>query len=109
MNSIPITLEALAARITELEKAKGDNHADHSNIYRRLETLETDKGRTAEQYKYIRRDLDELKKQQQEILDRIELISQKPAKRWDTVVTSTITAIIGGIIGFILTRVLGGE
>lgn len=38
----------------------------------------------------------------------IEELKNKPIKRYDTVVTGMISAIIGGIVGFIVNKFLGG-
>jgi uncharacterized protein YcfJ len=35
-------------------------------------------------------------------------LKEKPVKRWDTVTTFIITAIVGGIIGIALSKVFGG-
>ncbi len=33
--------------------------------------------------------------------DRIKTIEEKPAKRWDLIVTSAITAIVGIVVGYL--------
>ena len=41
--------------------------------------------------------------------DRLKTVEEKPSKRWDLIVTSGITAIVGGLIGYILFKLgLGG-
>lgn len=45
--------------------------------------------------KYMRRDLNEL-------LDRVSLIEKKPSKRYDIVINAVITAFIAAIISFIV-------
>lgn len=35
-----------------------------------------------------------------DISDRIKTIEEKPAKRWDLVITTAITAIVGIIVGY---------
>lgn len=41
--------------------------------------------------------------------DRLKTVEEKPSKRWDLIVTSGITAIIGGLIGYILFKLGLGE
>ena len=108
MNSVPLTPESLAARITMLEKKIDENHEAHDAIYNRIERLETESGRVDEKYKSTMRDLGELKTQQKEILSRIETMAQQPAKRWETVVSSAISAIVGGIMGYFASKFSGG-
>lgn len=108
MNSTPITLESLAARVAMLEKKSEENHDAHDTIYNRIEKLESESGRVDEKYKMIIRDLDELKTQQKEILLRIETMAQQPAKRWETAVTSCITAIIGAVMGYLVSVLTRG-
>ena len=108
MNSTPITLESLPARVAMLEKKSEENHDAHDTIYNRIEKLESESGRVDEKYKMIIRDLDELKTQQKEILLRIETMAQQPAKRWDTAITSIITSVVGGIVGYFLSNIAGG-
>jgi DNA repair ATPase RecN len=43
-----------------------------------------------------------MRKDVNNIDERVAEIEKKPAKRWDTIVTATITAIVGVAIGYIL-------
>ena len=36
------------------------------------------------------------------VIAKVDIIEQRPAKRWDTVVTAIISAIVGLMIGFML-------
>lgn len=78
-------------------------------IYERLEKIETESGRIDERYKNIMRDLEELKKSQAEIIDRIDEIAQKPGERWNSVVSSGITAMVGSVLGYIFAKMFGGS
>lgn len=94
--------------LSDLEKEKSHASETRKDIYERLRKLETETGRTDERYKNIERELSDLKEQQKQILARIDKITEQPAKRWDSAVTSTVSAGIGGIIGFVVTKVFGG-
>lgn len=33
---------------------------------------------------------------------RLKVIEEKPAKRWDLIITGTLTAVVGGVVGYLL-------
>lgn len=43
--------------------------------------------------------------EQRESIKRLEILENKPAKRWEQVVSLIITTLVGAIIGYILSRV----
>lgn len=92
----------------QLNRMESKYSESRQRIYERIERLETESGRTDEKYKSIMKDLEELKQKQKEILERIESMAQQPAKRWDTAITSIITAVVGGIVGYFLSNIAGG-
>ncbi len=106
---------ALDARIVALEK---DNEALRKNIdeiktggkqfrqgvYDRLNALEQNRARTEEQYSQIMVALRELKDVQKTTLQRLDTLSAKPAKRYETAITTSISAVVGAVIGFIMNR-----
>lgn len=91
-------VEYMHDQIKELEKKYSTSR---KSIYERLENLERQSALTDERYKRILEELEELK-------NTIKPLTEKPQKRWDTAVTSTITAIVGGIVGFIISKIFGG-
>lgn len=93
-----------AEQISKMEQKYSDSR---QKIYGRLETLETERGRTEEQYKSIISDITELKQQQKEIVSLLNDLKQQPAKRWDSMVSSGISTIVGALIGYIGTK-MGG-
>ena len=42
------------------------------------------------------------------IAGRVDVIEDRPVKRYDMVISSVVTAIIGCIVGFMITKVIGG-
>lgn len=90
--------------VKELERKYSESR---QKIYSRLEALETERGRTEEQYKSIKEDIDKLFQQYDTILSRLDELRQQPAKRWDSIVASGISAIVGALIGYVGTRIGG--
>ena len=46
------------------------------------------------------------RKTQERIFSRIEVLENEPAKNWKTVTTVLITAVVSGMVGYILTNIL---
>lgn len=102
----------------EVSELKTKYSTSRKELYGRIEALEQSQVRTNEQYKGLKEDIkdlkdqqekdfNELKKQQQTIIARIDSLSQQPGKRWDTAITVTITAIITTVIN-IASKFFGG-
>ena len=77
---------------------------DHSSkarqaIYDKLENHRTQLAVTDERYKQILNTLNELKSTVDELADN-------PKKRWNTLVNPAITAMCGGIVGYVLSAVI---
>lgn len=49
----------------------------------------------AMEVKYMRQDIDKLN-------SKVEVIENKPAKRWETIVTTALTVIVSAVIGFFI-------
>lgn len=77
-------LENLERRVEKLE-----------NIFDTVNKLTVQIEKLALETKYSREDINKL-------IERVDLLEQKPAKRWDTVITSILTGIIGAVIGAIV-------
>lgn len=101
INSVPPTLESLAIRIIALENAEKENHESHKIIYDRMESIELRSAVINDRYERI---LEEIR----DINNKLETIAEQPQKRWDTAMTSGITALVGGGIGYALSQILGG-
>lgn len=95
----------------EVSELKTKYSTSRKEMYGRIENLEKAQTRTDVQYQELKgdiqdlkdqqeKDFDELKKQQQAILAKIDSLTQQPGKRWDTAITVVITAIITSIINF---------
>ena len=83
----------------DLREFKERNSKDHKEFYNRLEDVEKDMVSSKSDRAHINAKLDE-------ISNDVKSLAEKPAKRYETIVTSVLTAIIGALVGFILSGVL---
>lgn len=90
-------------RISALEKSLEDfkqkNSVDHGKFFERIEKTEKSMIESQGDRQNIREKLDE-------ISDDVKTIMQRPAKQYDTIVTSVLTGLIGALIGFIMSGIL---
>lgn len=90
--------EVYKTKIDKLEIAMG-------KIQDRVNNLEAKGEKTDFQYDQIMKMLDKLTEQTiPELSKEIQAIKNKPVERYNTVVTSIITACIGAIIGYICSK-----
>ena len=90
-------------RIKSLEEDfrefKERNARDHKEFYNRIESNEKDMIESQGDRKHI-------DKQLEEISGNVKTLMGKSGKRYETVVTGIITAVIGVLVGFIMNGVL---
>jgi len=97
--NIELKIENLNERIKKIEEA-GEREADNRRqIYTRLENLEKHEVTTNINYGHILASIDEIKKDVREIKD-------KPHKRYELIINTIISAIIGGSIGALITWII---
>lgn len=92
MNSTPLTIEALAVRITALEQSAKENHESHGEIYARIESVERG-------HAILDTSLTNIWTVLKEIQADIKELKEKPAKRWDVIVSETIKWIVVAVLG----------
>ena len=78
---------------------KENNSKDHKEFYNRIESTEKAMVESASDRKHINEKLDKIDV-------NVESLMQKPAKRYDSVVTGIITAVIGALVCFLLSGVI---
>lgn len=97
MNSNPLSLETLGVRVTVLEQAIAKNSEDHGKIYSRMESIETSHAVVINNMENIIAVCNEIK---QDVKD----IKEKPAKRWEMVVSEVVRwvaiAALGAVVVF---------
>lgn len=95
MEHLPLTLETLAARLTILEHDKEKNSEDHGKFYGRLEALENGQG-------VITTKLDSMFDLMTEMRTDVKSITEKPAKRWDLIVSEFIKGLATAALGYFI-------
>ena len=78
-------------RVSALEQDKASVHRRLDNLEKLVESVHV----IATETKAMRGDVNDITK-------RVDEIEHRPQKRYDTIITASITAIIGAIIGFLL-------
>lgn len=91
-----------------VERLENKYSESRKQIYKRIDALESNYARTDERWSNVKEDLVEIKAQQKELLAKFEQLSAQPAKRWDTAVSSSISAAVGAIVGAIGALLFGG-
>lgn len=92
MNSTPLTIEALAVRITALEQSAKENHESHGEIYARIEAVE--KGHAV-----LDTNLTNIWKVLKEIQSDVKEMKERPTKRYDKVLDTVVQWLIVAILG----------
>lgn len=90
----------------EVYKSKVEKlEAEHSELQERVGKLEAKSEKTDFQYEQIMKMLDKLTEQTiPELSKEIQALKNKPAERYNTIVTTIITTLIGGVVGFFISR-----
>lgn len=88
-------------RIKRLEDDSIRNTETHRKFYDQLEQCRTNDAVTGERYQTILTTMAEMK-------NDIAEMKGKPAKRWDAVILSLISGIVGILVGLVSLGVLGG-
>lgn len=102
---------ALNQRVNSLEK-KVDDHIkssreSHKEMYTRLNRLEANDAARNEQYNNILGKIDTIQESIDDIKKPLDELRQAPAKRYDKLVWSIISAITTGVLGYIIGIMLG--
>lgn len=83
----------------ELDSLKEKNSNDHEKFFNRIEENREKMVESQSDRQNIREKLDEIG------VD-VKTIMQTPAKRYDMIITSVLTGVIGALIGFIMSGIL---
>lgn len=90
------------ARVEALEKLMGEHKKNasekHKEFFARIRALEQARAVQEEQYKTILAKLET-------VADAVSVLKERPARRWDSVVTALISAGVGGVIGYAISQI----
>jgi uncharacterized coiled-coil DUF342 family protein len=95
----------------EIKEIRAENKVLHE-MSANIKLLANNSENLKEEITTVKTDLKELKEKPNpdivELKCDVRELKEKPAKRWDALTLSIITLLTGGVIGFILEKVLGG-
>ncbi len=94
-----INEQRIIALEKNLEESKQKNSLDHRKFFERIEQSEKSMIESQSDRHNIRNKLEE-------ISDDVKTIMQTPAKRYETIIASILTGVIGAVIGFIISGIL---
>lgn len=83
----------------DIEDIKDKNSRDHKEFFNRIEAVEKDMVESQGDRKHITQQLEEINV-------NVKALMQKPGKRYETIITSVLTAVIGALVGFVLSGIL---
>lgn len=92
MDSIPITIETLAARVLAMEKEIQENRESHGKIYARLENVETG-------HAVFDNSLSNIWAVLKEIQADVREMKGKPGKRWESLVNEVLKWLVLAVLG----------
>ncbi len=88
----------LVPRVEALEEDSRENKKAHKEIYGKLEASHTSVAVIEERLGKIKEDTEEIKA-------TVQVMRDKPGKRWDGIVDKAIWAVLAAVIAFLLARV----
>lgn len=83
----------------DLKELRDKNSTDHKEFYKRFENDGKAMVESREDRKHINEKLDKIDV-------NVEALMQKPARRYETVVTAILTTLVGAIIGFMISGII---
>lgn len=100
--SAEIKLELFEEQLKELKE-------QNKEYEKRLTAIETSREKTEFQYDQIMKAIEKLNEVTiPNLMKELEAIKNKPAKRWETGINALISAIVAGVVGFLVSK-LGGN
>lgn len=96
--------EDIMQKIIKLEAEYENQKTDIKTLYKKIESLDEKYNASNVSIEKILQIVSQQSKDIEEIKDGLNEINKVPAKRWDLIVTSCITGIVGVIIGYVAIR-----
>lgn len=88
----------------QLKELKDEN----KELEKRIIKIETSREKTEFQYEEIMKALNKLTDETiPKLMDELDSIKNKPAKRWETVINALISAIVAGVVAFLASKIGG--
>lgn len=95
----------MAERMANIEKQKAETHAE---LFKRIGQLEINTAVTNEKVLQLSKDVEKTNEKMDLVIEKLEMIAERPTKRWDKAVaaaiSATISAIITAAIGYFISK-----
>lgn len=101
MQDVAVGFANSDARLREHERRIDDVEKRQDNLDGLVASFTT----LAKDNEYIKKDQEGIKKDVIEIKTDVKALSEKPGKRWDSIVEKCIWAVVGGVIIFLLSQI----
>ena len=101
--------EKVAVKIAEHEKEIGSlKHrvADLEELTKTIHELTLSVQELAINIQNMIKEQDRYSKTQEQMLEKIDKLEEQPAKKWDNLTTVVLTALVTGVISFLLSTIL---
>lgn len=95
-------IESIKRIENDLNDLRRQNSASHERIFDRLGKLEMGAAVRDEQYRHILDRLDTISTDVSSIDAKVDDVESRPGKRWDDLVKIALTAIVSGLIAYLL-------
>lgn len=90
----------------EYEKRMEDEHERISHRLTAVEESVREIGRLTVSVEKMAVSMETMSKEQAKMSERLQVIEEKPVKRWDTIVSAVITGLVGILIGLVSAGVI---
>ncbi len=96
-----IDIKELETRVHALERDSDENKKAHKEIYNRMETESKERVIVSTQYSFILSKMESMDK-------KIDEMKNVPGKRWESIITTAITSVTGGLVVAVMALIMGG-
>lgn len=93
--------------IEELKRDAERNSTQHREFYNKFSDQSTQLAISEERYNNLISVVTDVKSSIQGVQTSVDELKQKPAKKWENIVSGALTTIIGLVLGFLFKMVLG--
>lgn len=97
-----MTQDEMSEKIVEVDARSKSNKHRMDKMEERQDNLE----QLTNAFSVMQNEQEYIKKDVSEIKTDVKTLAEKPAKRWESVITTAITVIVGAVVGYLLS---GGQ
>ena len=104
-NELIIMIKNVEDKITSLWYEVKESKVQRKDHEKRIATIEGDYKQSEERFNRIFDAIEKIETNIDKIASAIENIKIVPAKKWDNLMSAVMVALVGGIVGFILSKI----